>query len=99
MNHQVDGRQRRQKFNSYDFSKTPFQLVAVDGGVAVSRHHDADSRMPERGNEISEVEMPAPNSLPPSNDGFQVGLPGQPKLSRKPGAVVRRPRTYSAVSR
>jgi hypothetical protein len=56
--------------DSHDFSQTPFELVAIDRGVAVSRNDDSDSRMPERGSEASDVEMTTPNSLPPSNDGF-----------------------------
>jgi hypothetical protein len=46
------------------------ELVAVDRRVTVSGHDDADPGMAERGSEISEIEMPTPNSLPLSNDGF-----------------------------
>jgi hypothetical protein len=62
--------------------------------MAVSRNDDPDSWMPERGSEASDVEMTTPNSLPPSNDSFQVGFPRQSKLARKTGAIVRRLRTY-----
>lgn len=89
-NHEIDGRQRWKELDSYDFAQTPFQLVAIDRGVAVSRNHDSHARMPERGSEASDVEMTTPNSLPPSNDSFQVAFARQAKLARKVDAVVRR---------
>jgi hypothetical protein len=63
--------------DSHDFPKTPLETVAVDGRLAVAGNDDADPRMTKRGNEISDVEKPTPNSLPPSNDGFQVALTRQ----------------------
>jgi hypothetical protein len=79
--------------DSHDFSQTPFELVAVDRGVAVARNDNSNSRMPERGSEASDVEMTTPDSLPPSNDGFQVAFSRQPELAGKADATVRRPRT------
>lgn len=98
-NHQVDGRERRQELNSHDFSEASLELVAIHGGMAVSRNDDPDSWMPERGSKISEVEVSTPDSLPPSNDGFQVALSRQSKLAREANAVIRRRRTCSAGAR
>jgi hypothetical protein len=37
--------------------------------------------MPERGSEMPDVEVPTPNSLPLSNDGFNFGFARQALLS------------------
>ena len=85
--------------DSHDFPQTPFELVAIDRGVSMSRNDDANSRMPERGSEASDVEMTTPDSLPPSNDSFQVGFSRQPKLAWETGAGVRRLRTCPGCER
>jgi len=59
----------------------------------MSGNDDSYSRMPERGSDASDVEVTTPNSLPPSNDCFQVGFLRQSKLAGKTGAIVRRLRT------
>jgi hypothetical protein len=90
--------------HSHDFTQSPLQLVAIDRAVAMSGNDDANPWMPERGSEVADVEVPSPNSLPPSNDGFQVGLSRQPKLALETRAVaaigarerIRRLRTCSA---
>jgi hypothetical protein len=79
-----------QQFESHDFAHPALQLVAIDGRVAMSRNDHPDSWKPERGSEMTDVEVTTPNSLPLSNDGFQVALSRQPKLPRKTRAVRRR---------
>ena len=80
---QVDGWQMGQQFHSHDLAKTPLQLVAVDGRMAVTGNDHADPWMPERGSEMTDVEVPTPNSLPLSNDGFNFGFARQAMLPRK----------------
>ena len=81
--------------NSHDFSQAPFELVAIDRTVAESRNDDSNPRMAKRGSERSDVEVLTPNSLPLSNDGFQVALARQPEPARKADALVRRRRICS----
>jgi hypothetical protein len=51
--------------------------------VAVTRNDDAYPWMTKRGSELPDVEVPTPNSLPLSNDGFNFGLARQAMLPRK----------------
>jgi hypothetical protein len=84
-----------QQFESHDFAHPALQLVAIDGRVAMSRNDDPDSRKPERGSEMTDVEVTTPNSLPLSDDGFELALSRQPMLPRERRAIVRRRRTCS----
>jgi hypothetical protein len=77
----------RQQFESDDFAHPSLELVAIHGGMAVSRHDDTDPRRTERGSEIPDVEVPTPNSLPLSNDAFQFAFSRQPKLPREASAI------------
>lgn len=77
----------RQQFESDDFPHTALELVAIHGRVAVSRNDHTYPRRAERGSEITDVEVPTPNSLPLSNDAFQFALSRQPKLPRKTSAI------------
>src|SRR4051812_37193675 len=85
-----------QQFESHDFAHPSLELVAIHSGVAVSRNDDPDSRRPERGSEMTDVEVTTPNSLPLSNDGFQFAFSRQSELPREASAIVRRLRTCSA---
>jgi hypothetical protein len=86
-NDQVNRWQMWQEFESHDFAHTSLQLVAIHGGVTVSRNDHADSRRPKRGSEMTDVEVTTPKSLPLSNDGFQIAFSRQAKLSREAGAI------------
>lgn len=77
-----------QQFRSHDLAHTSLQLIAVHGGVAVARNDDAYPWMPERGSELPDVEVPTPNSLPLSNDGFNFGFARQAMLPRKSAASL-----------
>src|SRR5262245_45039736 len=92
-NHQVDGRQMRQQLHSYDLAYSSLQLVAIHGAVAMARDDDSNSWKPKRGSELTDVEVPTPNSLPLSNDGFQFALSRQTMLAREASLFVRRRRT------
>ena len=73
----------RQQLHSHDLAYAPFQLVAIDGRVAMSGNDDANPWTPERGSEMTDVEVPTPNSLPLSNDGFQLGFSRKTRLPRE----------------
>ena len=85
--HDVDGRQLWQQLHSHDLAETPLQLVTIHGRMAVAWHDHSDSWTPERGSEMTDVEVPTPYSLPLSNDGFQFAFARQPKLPRKTSTI------------
>jgi hypothetical protein len=94
-NHEVARGEMGQQFDSHDFSHASLQLVAIHSAVAMAWDDDPDPWRPERGSEMTDVEVPTPNSLPLSNDGFQFALARQPMLPRKASAIVRPRRTCS----
>ena len=76
-----------QQFEPHDFAHPSLELVAVDGRMAVPRNDQADSWRPERGSEMSDVEVTTPKSLPLSNDGLQFAFSRQSELPREATAL------------
>src|SRR3954469_12418399 len=66
--------------------------------MTVAGHDHSDPWMPERGSEQPEIEVPTPNSLPLSKNGFDVCFLRQSQLPRKADPIVRRPRTCSGAA-
>jgi hypothetical protein len=72
-----------QQLHSHDFAYAALQPVSIHGAVAVAWDDDTNPARPKRGSELTDVEVPTPNSLPLSNDGFNLGLARQAMLPRK----------------
>lgn len=95
---QVHGRRgpkRRKQLQARQFAQAALQAIAVHCGVLMSRNHETDSGMIERGSDGADVEVDGPDSLPLSNDGLQIGSPRQPIVTRKSKILVMRRRICS----
>lgn len=86
---------RGQKLQPRQLAKPPLEAVAIHCGVLMSRNHETDPGMIERGSDGADVEVDGPDSLPLSDDGLQVGSPRQSIPTRKSKILVMRRRTCS----
>ena len=91
--------QRRKQFETHEFAEPSLHAIAANGAVPISRNHDRNPRMMQRGSEDSDIEVRGPNPPPLSNDILNVGASRQSLPARKAEAApfVRRLRTCLAV--
>jgi hypothetical protein len=60
----------RQELETDELAQPALESVAIDGGLLVSRNHNPNARVSERGSECPDIEVHGPNPLPLSNNGL-----------------------------